>query len=175
MSTSSRTAWGTTSTTASRHSTQPADEPGVLSTRVVPRVPATPRESRPSGLTRRIASARPGASLSSTDRVPSGVRSRGPKPVPPVVTMRPWNPSARLRRASATSSTPSAQTARPASVQPSAATLSASAAPDRSSRVPWTTPSETVRTFTFMNTCIDSPSMDRRVPGRPRPAETDAR
>ena len=36
----------------------------------------------------RISSARPGASRSSTSRVASGVTSRGPRPVPPVVTTR---------------------------------------------------------------------------------------
>ena len=53
----------------------------------------------PSSLARRIASASPGASRSITARVPSGVRSRGPKPVPPVVTTSPANPSARSRSA----------------------------------------------------------------------------
>ena len=49
---------------------------------------------RPSAsLARRIASARPGAGRSRTRAVPSGVRSRGPKPVPPVVTTRPANPA----------------------------------------------------------------------------------
>ena len=51
----------------------PFDEPGVLSTSAQPIVPATPRERRPKGLARRMASARPGASRSMTDRVASGV------------------------------------------------------------------------------------------------------
>ena len=45
-----------------------------------------------------------------TARVPSGVRSRGPKPVPPVVTTSPAKPPARSRSAAATASTPSAVT-----------------------------------------------------------------
>ena len=44
-------------------------------------------------LARRIASAMPGASRSITRRVPSGVRSRGPNPVPPVVTTSPAKPT----------------------------------------------------------------------------------
>ena len=110
-------------------------------------MPATPRESRPSGLTSRIASARPGASRSSTARVPSGVRSLGPNPVPPVVTTRPWKSPARRAMAEATDSTPSAHTARSAIVQPSSTRQASRAAPERSSRVPWTTPSDTVRTL----------------------------
>ena len=56
-----------------------------------PACPATARDSipkprPPASLARRIASTSPGASRSMTARVPSGVRSRGPKPVPPVVT-----------------------------------------------------------------------------------------
>ena len=54
-------------------STQPFGEPGVLQMIACPRMPATPRDRRPSGLTSRIASARPGASRSITARVPSGV------------------------------------------------------------------------------------------------------
>ena len=49
-----------------------AGDPGRLTIRLVPQVPATPRDSRPSGLADRMASARPGASRSSTARVPSG-------------------------------------------------------------------------------------------------------
>ena len=75
-------------------STHPFGEPGVLQMMACPRMPAMPRESRPSGLTSRIASASPGASRSMTARVPSGVWSRGANPVPPVVTMTPANPSA---------------------------------------------------------------------------------
>ena len=43
-------------------------------------------------------------------RVPSGVRSRGPNPVPPVVTTSPAKPATRSRNAPATSSMPSAVT-----------------------------------------------------------------
>ena len=83
-----------------------------------------------------MASARPGASRSSTAAVPSGVRSRGPKPVPPVVTTRPAKPSVRRRRAAATESAPSATTRCSTTSKPAADSRSTRAAPDRSSRVP---------------------------------------
>ena len=89
---SSESAWGIASITAMSDSVAPAGEPGTLSTRQRPIVPATPRESRPFGLAARVDSARPGASRSTTDRVASGVRSRGANPVPPVVTSSPVNP-----------------------------------------------------------------------------------
>ena len=58
------------------------------------RAPATARESAAIGVcaspVARISSARPGASRSITARVASGVTSRGPKPVPPVVTTSPF-------------------------------------------------------------------------------------
>ena len=77
------------------------------------------------------------------------MRSRGPKPVPPVVTTRPAKPSAssterlghrrRRRRPPPAGRRPS----KPAAVQHARP----SAAPDRSSRVPATTPSDTVSTL----------------------------
>ena len=75
--------------------------------RQAPIEPATARDSMPkprppSSLTRRIASTSPGASRSITARVPSGVRSRGPKPVPPVVTTSPTKSRVRVRSACAT-------------------------------------------------------------------------
>ena len=105
-----RKAWGSTSSTASRHSLAPLVEPGVLRIKVVPQVPATPRESRPSGLTKRIASLSPGACRSSTASVPSGVKSRGVKPVPPVVTIRPAKFAAIWLKALDTDSVPSSVT-----------------------------------------------------------------
>ena len=109
-SASSRSAWGSTSRIAPSCSTHPFGEPGVLQMMACPRMPAMPRDSRPSGLTSRIASASPGASRSMTARVPSGVWSRGANPVPPVVTTTPANPSVSVRSASATLSAPSAVT-----------------------------------------------------------------
>ena len=69
---------------------RPAGRAGKLTTRVEPTTPATPRESRPCGVfaieSARTASAIPGATRSSTSVVASGVTSRGPNPVPPVVS-----------------------------------------------------------------------------------------
>ena len=106
-----------------------------------------PRESRPSGLTSRIASASPGASRSITSRVPSGVWSRGANPVPPVVTISPAKPSVISISAAATRSDPSAVTRCSTTSKPSAASRSTSARPPASSRTPWKTPSLTVSTL----------------------------
>ena len=131
---------------------RPTTEPGTLQTRAAPIAPQTPRDSIPNGrpsvlLAARIASARPGASRSIAARVPSGVRSRGPKPVPPVVTTRPAKPSVSSRRAPATESMPSATARRSTTSKPASTSRATSAAPERSSRVPAMTPSETVSTF----------------------------
>ena len=67
----------------------PLLEPGKFIIRDSFNVPATNRDRRPSGLINLIASAIPGASRSRTSFVPSGVKSLGPKPVPPVVTINP--------------------------------------------------------------------------------------
>ncbi len=112
-----------------------------------PRIPATPRDNRPSGLTNLMASARPGASRSMTSLVPSGVWSRGAKPVPPVVTTSPWKLADTRASSPATAATPSATTERSTTVNPAPVSASCRASPDRSSRVPATTPSETVTTF----------------------------
>ena len=105
----SRRACGSTSSTASNCSTHPFGEPGVLRMTARPRMPAIPRDSRPSGLTRRMASASPGASRSMRGGCP---RASGPgvKPVPPVDTTTPAKPSHISVRADATDSSPSATT-----------------------------------------------------------------
>ena len=117
---------------------------------VLPIDPAIPRDSAACGVFRmpaaRMSSARPGASRSITARVASGVTSRGPKPVPPVVTMRPVPRAARsLSRASIA---PRSSATRERSTEPKPAERSADSAtsPERSSRVPAETPSETVST-----------------------------
>ena len=64
--------------------------PGRLTIRVRFRIPATPRDRQPLGVTlmlsARMVSARPGVWRSITSSVASGVMSRGEKPVPPVVS-----------------------------------------------------------------------------------------
>ena len=144
-----RSTWGTTSSTASRHSTAPLGDPGVLRMSVRPRVPATARDRRPRGDTRRMASARPGAWRSSTTSVPSGVRSRGPNPVPPVVTTRPANPSAISTSASPTDSRPSGTTRVSTTSKSAAPSRATSPAPPGSVRVPAATPSDTVSTLAW--------------------------
>src|SRR5215212_8465094 len=94
-----------------------------------------------------MASARPGASRSRTTLVPSGVWSRGPNPVPPVVTISPAKPSASSTTASPTFWMPSATTRRSTTSKPAPVSSSARAAPLLSSRVPSITPSDTVSTF----------------------------
>ena len=77
----------------------PLVDPGVLRTRHAPRVPgdgsATGGRAGSPGAWPRPGPA-PGARA--TASVPSGVRSRGPNPVPPVVTTSPANPSQAARR-----------------------------------------------------------------------------
>ena len=94
-----------------------------------------------------MASAMPGASRSMTDRVASGVRSFGENPVPPVVTTSPANDDDRSVRAAATGSTPSGTTRRSTTRKPWRASDAASSSPERSSRVPRLTDSETVSTL----------------------------
>src|SRR5579872_491377 len=161
-------ACGTTSSTASRHSVAPPVEPGKLSTRALPFVPATARERRPSGLTSLMASASPGASRSSTWRVPSGVWSRGPKPVPPVVTSSPTNPADIASRAAATDDEPSGITRFSTISKPLASSSSAMAPPLRSSRVPLATPSETVSTLALSSSVTRHSARPRAPPSHPR-------
>ena len=64
--------------------------------RQLPLRPDTPLLSMAIGVWRRpacrIASEMPGTCRSMTERVASGVTSRGPRPVPPVVTIRSTSP-----------------------------------------------------------------------------------
>jgi len=145
---SSSSTWGTTSMTVCRLSTAPFGLPGRFRTRASPTTPVRPREMIAIGLTwrptDRIVSARPGASRVRTALVASGVTSRGPKPVPPVVTTR--SAEAAMRRMAASiSGSSSATTAVSAISKPDVASRSASARPESSVRVPWKTPSLTVR------------------------------
>ncbi len=87
------------------------------------------------------------ASRSTTVRVASGVRSVGEKPVPPVVTTRPTNDVESSTSAAATGATPSGTVRRSTIRKPFRVSAAANATPDRSSRVPVLTDSETVRIF----------------------------
>ena len=133
---------------------RPTAEPGRLQTSAAPTVPQTPRESIPKGrppalLARRIASARPGASRSITARVPSGVRSRGPNPVPPVVTTSPAKPRGQLAERGGDRFDAVAARSRGRSTVEARGDepLDERACPTCRRGVPSATPSETVRTL----------------------------
>ncbi len=114
-----------------------------------PLTPAMPRESGAIGLERRMASAKPGAGRSMTSAVPSGVRSRGPNPVPPVVTMSPVNPDAILVRSPATEASPSGAADCSTTSNPASWSALATAGPLSSSRSPRMTESDTVSTLAW--------------------------
>src|ERR1019366_2824547 len=148
---SSSSTWGTNSTIASRDSTAPLGDPGRLTIRTRPRVPASDRESTASGVVwrpqARISSPRPGISRSITDRVASGVTSRGATPVPPVVKMaETWPPSARVARRALISEASSGMASMTETLQPSCSNRSRAAGPERSARAPALTESLMVRT-----------------------------
>ena len=89
---SSASAWGSTSATAAMHSTVPFGEPGVF-THECDADRAGDRARQPAERVdqpHRLGQA--GRLTIEHGAVPSGVRSRGPKPVPPVVTTNPPNP-----------------------------------------------------------------------------------
>ena len=113
---------------------------------------AVPVRSRP-----RMASAIPGASRSITFLVPSGVRSVGEKPVPPVVTRRPANDDDSATKASETGATPSGTTARSTTTKEFSCNMTSMASPERSTRAPAATESETVRTFAGTSTNVTLP------------------
>ena len=147
--------------------------PGRFTITVPPRDPATARDRAAIGVcrvpSRRISSPNPGASRSRTARVASGVTSRGPKPVPPVVTTR-ANPrwSARSRRTVSMAGRSSGTAARAATSNPASRSNASAASPEPSARVPWVTPSETVTTAARMP--LTHPSCQTRPePVRTRP------
>lgn len=81
--------------------------PGRLTTRALPRMPAVCRDRMAvgtcSGLLKRSSSPKPGIILWQAASVPSGVRSRGAVPVPPVVSTRATLTSRTLSTPSGTS------------------------------------------------------------------------
>ena len=89
-------------------------------------------------------------------RVASGVRSRGPRPVPPVVTTRPWKFIVRSFNAATTESTPSSTTFCSVTEKFALASRSASAGAARSTAAPRGRESETVRIFAACVTNSDA-------------------
>jgi len=146
-------AWGSKFATASRDSTAPFGLPGRLMMMLAPRIPATARDMMARGVffmpSARICSANPGIRRSATAIVASGVTSRGPRPVPPVV---------RIKSAARESATvlikpsihwrSSAETCVETTSQPSALQRSTRPGPERSSLVPRETESLMVRMAT---------------------------
>ena len=122
-------------------------EPGVFTMRQRATVPLRERESAPNGLVARMSSSKPGASRSRICNVASGVRSRGEKPVPPVVTMRPANPRDIASSDDATELTPSGTTRTSSTSKPESIRRALRSGPAPSSRRPSLTESDTVSIF----------------------------
>ena len=115
----------------------------------VPVAPAMPRERRifvRVGGNHRV---RPAPALRgrATARVPSGVQSRGPNPVPPVVTISPAKPSAMARNAPATLVDAVGDHPMVDDLEPGLGEALVQRSARLVARVPATTPSETVSTF----------------------------
>src|SRR5712692_4592980 len=134
---------------ASSESTAPRGLPGRLMSRVFSCTPATARESTARGVflrpTSRMSSAKPGSSLVQTAEVASGVTSRGPMPVPPVVRIKSSSPaSARVTRRERSVASSSGVTWRDNTCQPYSEQRAATTTPDISWRSFWATESLTV-------------------------------
>src|SRR5690348_14114006 len=142
-------ACGSSSAIASNDSTAPRGLPGKLMIRHSPRIPQIARESaalrvfcRP---VCRINSANPGIWRVTIVDVASGVTSRGPSPVPPVVSTRStFVVSASAANCARMSASSSGTTDLEITRQPSSPQRDSSALPERSSRVPEETESLTV-------------------------------
>lgn len=135
--------------TAASESVAPAGLPGKLRTRDVPRTPQSPRLSAaravfldPSNL---IFSATPGNCREHTACVASGVTSRGPIPVPPVVTTRRLRPVAAIS-ASSICFCSSGKTRASTMEKLDSRSAFATAGPETSSRSPRAEESEIVKT-----------------------------
>ena len=155
------TACGSTGMIADKPSRTPEGEPGRFTTSESPIVPATARDSAAIGVwvrpSARISSAKPGASRSMTARVASGVTSRGPNPVPPVVTTSPCDAESSVKTPSI-SRRSSGTTLRVVTSNPLARRIDSARSPDSSTREPRVTPSETVTTAVEIVDAIPSSS-----------------
>jgi len=136
----------------SSDSRAPRGLPGRFTIRVFFRTPATTRDNAARGVlftpAARINSPSPGTSVSITDRVASGVTSRGPRPVPPEVNTASQSPVSvhvisRFRiRSNSSGRISSAFTCHPWDSR-----RSRMAGPDLSSRFPWLDRSLKTRIF----------------------------
>jgi len=146
-------ACGSREASASSDSTAPLGLPGRFKISDRWRTTATPRESMAAGVTsapfRRISSASPGITFSPISRVASGVLSRGPSPVPPVLrTKSTVRESASFRKFNRTCSGSSEHFCAETISQPSSRQRWTTAGPERSTRSPLATESLMVRTAT---------------------------
>src|SRR5882762_635303 len=147
------TACGSKCAIASSDSTAPLGLPGKFTMSVLVRTAAVPRESAAVGVCsmplRRISSESPGTIRSATAWVDSGVLSRGPIPVPPVVKSTSTRlESATARNCSRIFAGSSDTHKEEVTSQPSPRQNATTAGPDKSSRSPLLTESLMVRTAT---------------------------
>jgi hypothetical protein len=151
-------ACGSSGSTARSELSAPAGLPGKLTISEAPSVPQTPRPSAANGVcfapSARISSANPGTSLSHTESVASGVTSRGPSPVPPVVTTSALAAAA-VWIAVTMCLTSSGTTTATQSI-PASAKISRSAGPERSICVPAKHRSLTVMTVAVRPSSVRS-------------------
>jgi hypothetical protein len=140
---------------ASRDSTAPRGLPGRLIMIVVARIPATARDKIARGVffapSERMCSPKPGMSLSTTAIVASGVTSRGPTPVPPVVRITSASlASAVFSRSVAIAARSSGKTCEDTTCQRRSLQRAMTAGPEQSSDFPLLTESLIVTTATRM-------------------------
>jgi len=140
---------------ASSDSTAPRGLPGRLIMIVVARIPATARDKIARGVffdpAKRMCSPKPGISRSTTARVASGVTSRGPTPVPPVVRITSASLASAVFLSSVTiAARSSGKRCEDATCQPSSLQRAMTAGPERSSDFPLLTESLIVTTATRM-------------------------
>lgn len=140
---------------ASSDSTAPRGLPGRLMMMVVARIPATARDKIARGVffdpSERMCSPKPGINLSTIAMVASGVTSRGPTPVPPVVRIMSASlASAVFCRRFSIVARSSGKTWDETICQPSSLQRVTTAGPERSSDFPLLTESLIVTTATRM-------------------------
>src|ERR1700687_2802764 len=127
------TAWASSGIAASNDSVAPLTLPGTLMMSVCPRTPAIERESAARGVlaapTRLITSPIPGTSKSTSAAVAWGVTSRGPRPVPPVVTTKSTSREAAAMSTAVIRSRLSGTTSGPETLKPACFRAATSAGP----------------------------------------------
>src|SRR5215212_3562076 len=149
-------AWGSTGAITEKLSLTALGEPGRFTINVPEQTPHTPLDNIAIGVAfsdcARIASAMPGASRSMTRCVASGVLSRGPRPVPPVVMIKLTSVRAANSRSVCTSGSRSSERILVSTISALIdVSSSTSAAPDSSCRSPREQASLAVMTTALMD------------------------